>query len=1027
MDSERQSRVEELLQAALELPDGQQNEFLQQKCAGDEILLHEVESLLKFKKDADSFMEVPALGAAAQELAKDCGAPELSADKDIHGLEGQIFSHYRALSQLGSGGMGVVYVAEDLRLGRRVAIKVLPEKLSRDPVAFQRLQREARTACRLNHPNICTIYEVEECEGQPVIVMELLEGATLKERLREATPLTFGQVLEIGIQVADALDAAHSVGIIHRDIKPANIFLTKRGSVKILDFGLAKLIPRVAENPDAASTPEGLEESLTAVGVIPGTTTYMSPEQIRGDDLDFRTDLFSFGIVLYEMATEQQPFRKKNALLSMEAILNLRPKPASNINPEVPVEFDHIVEKLLEKDRAKRYESTGSLGEALAQLKGGTPALGTRSMATPAPAHQRIVWRVALAACALVVLLAVGVFLYSHRTGALRETDSIVLADFDNKTSDPVFDDTLKQALAVDLGQSPFLNIVPDNKVAATLRMMGRSPAQPLIGDEARELCQRVGSKAMLTGSVYALGNDYVIGLNALNCTSDETLFRQQVEAQGKERVLKALGNAASEMRSKLGESLASMQRFAAPIEEATTSSLDALKAYSMGRRTFILQGHAAAIPYYERAIELDPSFAMAHSALAVIYFNVAQPTRARENAKKAFELRERVSEREKYRISAAYYTYVTGELEKASQIYELWRRSYPRDSIPPNNLADIAMMSGLFEKALQAQQEELLLEPASTGYANLAQIQLALNREDEAKATIAQAIASKMDSHLLRIAFYESAFLRGDNETMRQQLTWASGRSGEEDWLLSTQSDTEAYFGRLTAAREFSHRAMNSALRARSRETAALWAINAALREAEFGNASLARRGALESVALAQGKEVLGIGALALARAGDSAQAQKLAEGLKGGFPDDSKIQGYWLPAIHAAIAINAKQPARALEILQDAATYELGQSQPFQVGMLYPIYLRGQAYLLGQQGKEAAAEFQKIVDHRGIVLNFPLGALARLCLGRAYALEGNTAAARASYQDFLTLWKDADPEIPILKQAKSELAKLQ
>jgi Tfp pilus assembly protein PilF len=630
---------------------------------------------------------------------------------------------------------------------------------------------------------------------------------------------------------------------------------------------------------------------------------------------------------------------------------------------------------------------------------------------------------------AVIVLAgAATTFLYTRRTHALTERDTIVLADFENKTGDPVFDDMLKQALAVDLGQSPFLNILSDRKVAATLRLMGRSPEQPVTGEVARELCQRVGSKAMLAGSISSLGNEYIIGLNAINCSTGDTLVAEQARASGKGEVLKSLDDSASAMRTKLGESLASVQKSATPIEEATTSSLEALKAYSMGRKIQSQKGDVAGLPYYQRAVELDPSFAVAYGSMAVSYSNLGQATHARENAKKAFDLRERVSEPEKYRISAFYYSFVTGELDKARQTYELWKQSYPRNEIPPRNLGDIYMRLGQWEKALRETEDSLRLEQNSIVTAsNLAQIELALNRTEEARRTVEQALARKLDAYLLRLTMYETAFLRGDQEAMQQQLAWVAGRSGEEDWLLSAQSDTEAYFGRLAKAREFSQRAVDSARRADAKETAALWQANAALREAEFGNTTSARQDAIAALALVSGKDVRSVAALALARAGDAAQAQKLADRLNKDLPQDTTVQGYWLPSTRAAIELNAKNATRAVELLKTAAPYELGQCEPFQFGMMYPAYLRGQAYLLARHGKEAAAEFQKMIDHRGIVLNFPLGALAHLGLARAYAVAGDAAKSRKSYQDFLALWKDADPDIPIHQQAKAEFAKLQ
>jgi eukaryotic-like serine/threonine-protein kinase len=953
---------------------------------------------------------------------------------------GQTISHYRVLRKLGSGGMGVVYEAEDLKLHRRVALKFFTQGVAADSTALRRFEREAQTASALNHPNICTIYEVEEYDRQPLIVMELLEGESLKERVRKG-PIPTEELLDFGIQISDALEAAQIKGIIHRDIKPGNIVVVGPGRVKILDFGLAKMLSRSLVEDEIE------EESLTHEGVIPGTTAYMSPEQARGEEIDGRSDLFSVGVVLYELATGQRPFSRKNRVLTLDAILNARPALPTTLNPTLPAELEQIINKCLEKDRNLRYQHASELRGDLQQLKRELESASQRTLgvadkgvlparsglygpvAPPSAARivQRWSWKSIISAGILVaIIVAVVAFLHSHRVTALTEKDTIVLADFDNKTGDPVFDDTLKQALVVDLEQSPFLNVLSDRKVSAMLRLMGRSPDQPLAGEVARELCQRAGSKALLAGSISALGSNYVIGLNAIDCVSGDALVQQQVEARDKEDVLKALGNAATVTRTKLGESLVSVQKFATPIEEATTASLEALKAYSMGRRAFFRDGVVAAVPYNQRAVELDPNFAMAYSALAVSYFNLGQTTRAVENATKAFQLRERVSERERYRISAAYYSYVTGELDKSIQAYELWQQSYPRDFLAIGNRGDNHMTLGKWEKALQETQESLRLEPNNgMAHSNLAWIQLALDRREDSKTTLEHARARKLDSYFLRLAAYEIAFLQGDQNTMQQQLAWAAGRVGEEDWLLSAQSDTEAYFGRLAKAREFSRRAVDSALHANAKETAALWQVNAALREAEFGNP--VRQSALAALALEPGREVRSMAALALARGGEAAHAQKLVRGLNRDFPQDSIVQGYWLPSIHAAIEMSGKNSARAVEVLQTAVPYELGQCQPFQVGMLYPIYLRGQAYLLARQGKEAAAEFQKIIDHRGIVLNFQLGALTRVGLARAYALQGDTAKARAAYQDFLTLWKDADPDIPILKEAKAEYAKLQ
>ena len=1040
MTPERWAQIEELFHHACECAPNDRDTLLDQASRTDPELVREVKALLAGEEDASDHLH-----AALREQLETVGFP----------LAGETISHYRILDGLGGGGMGLVYRAEDIKLGRKVALKFLPEESVKDPVALRRFEREARSASALEHPNICPIYEFGEHQGQPFLVMQLLEGQTIRELISAAPPgtppLSLERLLDLATQFTAGLEAAHNQGIIHRDIKPANLFVTSQGQGKILDFGLAKLVSP-PDTPEDSSLQYGLEHedgkqgaagepipsaaldlSISLTGMAMGTAGYMSPEQARGEELDARTDLFSFGAVLYEMATGRMAFPGKNPAVIHDAILNRAPTPLARVNPDLPPELQRMVNKALEKDRKLRCQSAAEIRTDLQRLKRDTDSArvpAATSAAVGVGERRGIRWKAIVPAALAVVALAVGSYFIFHRTSKLTDKDTIVLADFTNTTGDEVFDDTLKQALAVDLGQSPFLKILSEDKVRQTLREMTRSPSERLTRDLAREVCQRAGSKAYLAGSIAALGTQYVIGLEALNCASGDVLAREQVTAAGKEQILPALGQAASKLRSEVGESLSSVQKFDVPLSEATTNSLEALKAYTLGAKAQREKGDVEAIAFQKRAIELDPNFALAYDNLGIIYSNLNQPRLGADYLKKAFDLRDRVTESEKFHITALYYDIATGELEKGNQTDELSEQVYPRDEASYKDLGSNYMILGQYEKAATETREDLRLEPNdSVGYGNLGQIYLALNRFDEARTTTEEALGRKLEHIALHLNLYALAFFEGNTAAMKQQEDWAVGKPGAEHWMLSVESDTEAWFGRLGKARELSRHAVESARRSDEKEPAALWQANAAIREALFGNADAARQNAAAAVALAPGsRDAEAQATLAYALAGDAAHAQTLADDLAKRFPQDTVVQSVWLPTIHAQIETSHKNPARSIELLQTTAPYELGMlSGSAPNSCLYPVYVRAETYLTAQQGPAAVAEFQKILDHGGLLWNSATGALAHLGLARAYVLQGDTMKARAGYQDFLTLWKHANPDIPILIAAKSEYAKLQ
>ena len=1010
MTPERWQRIEELFNLIVDMNATERSDFLDRACAADLELRRAIETLVEADVAAQHYLELPAL--VASEWANSLENNPVNGRKVETTL-----GHFHIKALLGAGGMGDVYLAEDTRLGRKVALKLLNAESTGDPERVQRFKQEARAASALNHPNIVTIFEIDEIEGESFIATEFIEGETLRQRMNRA-PMMLGETLNIIRQIASALREAHAAGIVHRDIKPENVMIRPDGLVKVLDFGLAKLNKRNSGDNKIPAT----KELVTQPGIVMGTVAYMSPEQVRGLDVDERSDVFSLGVMFYEMVTGRKPFVGDTASDLMAEILKSSPAPISQLLPAVSPTLEAIIARALQKDRDERYQTTQQLLDDLSMLKSQLEIQSTVereiSVKTGAnTAHKRKpVLLVMLAILAVLVVASAIVFLQIRKRDltTLTSKDWLLLADFSNTTGEAVFDVTMKQGLTVALAQSPFINIFPEPKARQTLRLMGRAPDERLTVDVSREICQRQGVKVLLTGSIASLGNTYVITLEAINARSGEVVARELVEADGKEKVLNALGRAASGLREKLGESLPSIQKFDAPLE-LTTSSLEALRAFSLGREQSYRGHYLRAISFHRHAVELDPNFAFAYAVMAAMYSYTGQPDQAAAAAKKGFELKDRASELEKFLIKYFYFQLVTGELNKVLETLDLWQQTYPQDWRAKADVAETRLMMGQFEQAAAAARETVRLDSNSPlGHELLGKALIRLNRFAESKQAYEQAIQQKVDSVDIRDGLLQLAFINGDDTEAQKQTLWATGQL-EEFAVFYRQAEAASFSGQMRTAQQLFRRSIELTEQADARELAARFSGEEALNAAVWGLPAVAQTRAAESLAFSRNLVSLRSAAIALALGGETAKAQALAEEIAAKYPKATLAQTVWLPVVRAAIELGKGHLPDAVTLLESARQAE--SAAEFWIN-----YLLGQCYLRQQKTAQAAAEFQTILDHRGWAPMSALYPMAQLGLAQSLAKNGQRNEALAAYQRVLETWKKADADFPLLNIAKRE-----